>query len=157
MIVGIDPDFQGAIAFLGDDGSLFAAEAMPVYRVKSQKALDYAGLLCVLQKHLDPNEAHRGVLEWVNTRPNQAGGFTFGQTFGACQMALHAVGAKPFLAAPNLWKRAVGLRTGAEKKESRALAERLFNCNMRSQSRSEAALMALALAKGLIGPKPKLG
>lgn len=147
LIIGIDPGFSGAIAFLDIEGGLLQVMDMPVWpNTKGRTEIDHGGLYRALE--LTPYDAATVWLEQVAARPGQgaASTFRFGQGYGAIEMAVAANGHAIRYVTPARWKRHFGLT--ADKGGSRALATQRFPAQAgmfkraKDDGRAEAALIA---------------
>lgn len=117
MLIGVDPGKNGGIAALSHDGEVhLAAKMPPTHRDLWNLIKPYGGELnfCYLEK--------------VHSMPGQGvkSTFTFGEGFGALQMALTAAGIPFELVTPNKWQKAMGCQTKGDKNVSKAAAQRLF-------------------------------
>ena len=146
MIVGIDPGFLGAVAFLGPDG--IEVHDMPVYKAprgKTELNLHALGRLLI------PRSEGRNiaVIEQVAAMAKQgvSSVFRFGQGYGAVQMAVTGHGYEIHYVPPGVWKKYFGL--SSDKGVSRSLACQRFPtiaqqfARVKDDGRAEAALIAL--------------
>ena len=147
LIVGIDPGYSGAIAFLDPQGPLFVVHDMPVApSVKGRTELDLNQLYQLLRQDYMRKVV---MLEKVATMPGQgiSSAFRFGQGYGAIEMALVACGYERHYVTPPVWKKYFGL--SKDKGSSRALAcQRLPDhafrfSRVKDDGRAEATLLAL--------------
>lgn len=121
MILAIDPGaVSGALAWL--DSDLVAVADLPV--VDGQ--LDAVTLHGILMRNFGETDAV--IVERVGSMPKQgvASTFKFGVSVGIVHGLVAALRLPLHLVAPSVWKRGVGLPTGADKEASRALALRLY-------------------------------
>lgn len=157
MIVGIDPGYSGAIAFITSHG--LDVHDMPVApNTKGKPELD----LFALGKLLSPSMSERNiaVLEQVSAMPGQgvSSTFRFGEGYGALKMALIGHGYELHLVTPARWKKHFGL--SKDKGVSRGLASRRFPqssqlfTRVKDDGRAEAALIALYGAETIPGALP---
>lgn len=157
MIVGIDPGYSGAIAFLTSSG--IEVHDMPVApNAKGKTELDLYSLgQLLIPRSPDRNIA---VLEKVNAMPGQglSSTFRFGEGYGALQMALTGHGYELHLVPPNTWKKHFGL--SRDKGVSRGLATKRFPAaadrftRVKDDGRAEATLIALYGAETILGALP---
>lgn len=148
-LLGIDPGYTGALAFLDPGSRALRIEDMPTApNTKGRIELDLHRLGQLLGEH---GEAQRlvSVLEFVAARPGQGAPatFRFGQGYGAIQMALVGHGWERHSVTPTKWKKHFGL--SSDKGVSRALAAARFPdyadhfTLVKHDGRAEAALIAL--------------
>lgn len=117
---------------------------MPVVKLRGSTVMA-EGVLRELIRDLDPTHAY---VERVHSMPKQGvvSAFTFGMGYGLIRGVLTGLGVATTLVTPNEWKRA--LRVGADKREARVIAGRLFPMNardfarVRDDGRAEAVLLA---------------
>lgn len=156
-IVGIDPGYTGAIAFLTSSG--VEINDMPVApNTKGKLELDLFGL----GQLLIPSRSGRNIaiLEQVSAMPGQgvSSTFRFGEGYGALKMALIGHGYELHLVTPARWKKHFGL--SKDKGVSRGLASRRFPksshlfTRVKDDGRAEAALIALYGAENIPGIFP---
>lgn len=150
MIIGIDPGFTGAIAYLHPN-RLWIYD-LPVKIIMNKKQID-ARLFSDLLKINTPIEY--AVIEDVNSMPNQgvSSTFRFGYNAGILYGILIARNIKVLKVKPNVWKPALGL--DRDKKKSLELAKKIFPKYkdyfklMKHNGRAEAALIAHFAQKSL--------
>lgn len=151
-LVGIDPGFSGAIAFLDPGSMRLHVHDMPVApNPKGRVELDLHALGSLLRPEADEYAPQRliAMLEFVAARPGQGAPatFRFGQGYGAVEMALTGHGWERHYVTPTTWKK--HFKLSADKGVSRALASRRFPAQaslfsrVRDDGRAEAALIAL--------------
>jgi len=143
-IMGVDPGLGGAVALIDDEMGLTVVQDVPVIRLGTGRVIVEA-LLCEMIRNLDP---HHAFVERVHAMPKQGvtSSFTFGMVYGLIRGVLSGLGVPTTLVTPNEWKRA--MRMGADKREARIIAGRLFPLNIkdfarvRDDGRAEAVLLA---------------
>lgn len=143
-ILGVDPGLRGALALIDDELGLTVVQDMPVVKLRGSTVMA-EGVLRELIRDLDPTHAY---VERVHSMPKQGvvSAFTFGMGYGLIRGVLTGLGVATTLVTPNEWKRA--LRVGADKREARVIAGRLFPMNardfarVRDDGRAEAVLLA---------------
>lgn len=159
-IVGIDPGFTGAIAFL-DPGTMdLEVHDMPVVaEAKGKKSINFMALGTILSPNSWPVQIALGryiaMIEKVHAMPNQgvSSTFRFGEGYGAIQMACAGHGYEMHYTSPAAWKKHFKLNSDGE--VSRGLAIQRFPKAAQSFSRkldhgrAEAALLALFAAETL--------
>ena len=156
-IVGADPGFSGALAFLDLVSMHLSVFDMPtVAEAKGKTSINLMGLGSLI----DPSSAWNlprtentyrtmAVIEKVHAMPNQGSSstFRFGEGYGALQMACAGHGYEMRYVTPNIWKRHFKLNRDGN--ASRGLAIQRFPRNAQDFSRvmdhgrAEAALIAL--------------
>ena len=152
MVIGIDPGFTGAAAFLFDDGTLIIRD-LPIKKIAGRKQIDgrrfgewFTGATGF--------EVPRFVaIEDVHSMPNQgvASTFRFGYGAGIIRGVFDGLGFRVIPIKPAVWKSALGL--GTCKKDSLALARKTFPTythyfrRAKDAGRAEAALIAHFAAK----------
>lgn len=145
MIVGIDPGFNGAVAFLKNDELVIFD--MPVFEFtksgKNRKRLDTAGLHSILCM-FDVSNVY---IEQVNShRMGREGAMNFGKTCGAIEGVVVACGLPLTEVVPSVWKR--DMRCPKDKDGARMRASQLFPDHSeqwrlkKHDGRAEAALIA---------------
>jgi crossover junction endodeoxyribonuclease RuvC len=144
-IVGIDPGLKGSMAFLKTDGSL-TVERLPILveqrKTRRVRMIDTQRLTEILKEH----GTDVALVEDVFSRPRDGvrGAFTFGGVKTAIVAALRAAGVRTLYVSPSVWKGR--MRLSADKKRSRALAEKVFpKFKFKSIDDCEAALLAAYL------------
>lgn len=144
-IVGIDPGLKGSMAFLKTDGSL-TVERLPILveqrKTRRVRMIDTQRLTEILKEH----GADVALVEDVFSRPRDGvrGAFTFGGVKTAIVATLRAAGVRTLYVSPSVWKGR--MRLSADKKRSRALAEKVFpKFKFKSIDDCEAALLAAYL------------
>lgn len=147
VIVGIDPGFKGAVAFLWPDMRLEVHD-MPLIKNSSGKTeLNLHALHEILQPETD--EHHVAFIEKVHAMSGQGvtSMFRFGETYGATQMSCAAHQMIMQYVAPTTWKK--HFKLSRNKGVSRGLATQRFPKNagdfkrVKDDGRAEAALIAL--------------
>jgi crossover junction endodeoxyribonuclease RuvC len=146
---GIDPGLSGAVAFIGEGGiSVFD---MPTLKAGTKRTIDEVELARIIDDATKLNHIEAVALEQVGTRPGEGavGAFTFGRGYGLIRGILRAHFVPIVDVTPARWKRDIGIKSGAGKDASRALAKERFQRNahlfarVRDDGRAEAALLAL--------------
>ncbi len=146
MIVGIDPGYKGAIAWLSDDGVLVDVVDMPIakYRGKTRiVAPEVARLLDVRSV-----ETAMVIIEATGARPGQGvtSMYNFGFGCGIMEGICAAMFLPYFYVAPQTWKRQMGV--GADKTACREMAQKLWPGaahqfrRVKDDGRADAALLA---------------
>lgn len=161
LILGADPGFTGAIAFLDPGTMSLAVHDMPtVAETKGKPVINLIGLATLLR--LDPDQQQfygrlMAVIEKVHAMPKQGGSstFRFGEGYGALQMACAGHGYEMHYATPSVWKKHFGLIFPKDTPgkligdASRGLAIQRFPqaaqefSRVKDHGRAEAALIAL--------------
>lgn len=153
MIVGIDPGFTGAIAFLGSDG--LEVHDMPVFlSPKGKTELNLHALGTLLMPRGEGRQI--AVVEQVAamTKQGVSSVFRFGQGYGAIQMAVTGHGYEIHYVPPGTWKK--HFRLSSDKGVSRSLATQRFPAaghlftRVKDDGRAEAALIALYGAEKIL-------
>lgn len=148
IVIGIDPGFTGAIAWLqGGELAVFDMPVMPGQKGKT--LLNHHGLLELLRRPEGSEEPVTVWLEQVGARPGQgvSSMFRFGQQLGALEMAVAACGHRLRYVTPARWKKHFGLT--ADKGAARGVAMQRFPeaadrfVRAKDDGRAEAALIAL--------------
>lgn len=148
IIVGIDPGYQGALAFLDSNTGQLHVEDMPLVQTAQGKTdLNLFRLGTILRPETD--DRCIAVIERVHAMPKQgiASAFRFGEGFGAIRMAVTGHGYEIHYVTPGTWKKY--FRLSRNKDVSRGLASERFPAaadlfvRKKDNDRAEAALMAL--------------
>ena len=150
MIIGIDPGFTGAIAFLNRNKLLI--QDLPIRLIMKKKQIDERKFAAIIK---DAPCIDYAAIEDVHSMPNQgvASTFTFGYNAGILLGVLAAHNIKILKVRPNVWKPALGL--DRDKKKSLVLARKVFPDYqsyfklMKHNGRAEAALIAHFAQKSL--------
>lgn len=146
MIIGIDPGFTGGLAIV-DDEQLLEVFEMPLHIAKRKRVCG-TELSMMLADWRRIHECNEVVVEFVAARPNQGvtSVFNFGMSYGVILGVLDTLGFSVSYAAPQKWKKDLGL--DSSKDSSRALAcdlwpdlSSLFSLK-KDDGKAEAALMA---------------
>ena len=145
MIIGIDPGFSGAIAFL-DGNALFIAD-LPLKKFMGRNQIDGQKFAEYLRR--DIQNIKFAVIEDVHAMPKQGvvSMFRFGYNAGILFGVLEALDVKILKVKPSVWKSALNL--SSDKKKSLALAKKKFPSyknyfsRAKDDGRAEAALLAL--------------
>ena len=147
-ILGVDPGFGGALAFLHSFGKLEVHD-MPVVEIerngKRKRTIDAAAVAAMIRAHR-PTHA---VVERVGAMPGQgvASTFAFGRGVGQIEGVITALAVPMDYVAPRVWQAA--LRVPKGKDGSRLRASELLPAyagewrRKRDDGRAEAALIAL--------------
>lgn len=122
MIIGIDPGVSGAIAVLGEDGSLLDVDPMPHYwekmktksksgNVRRRRKLDIAGTYKLLVEHRLNYGATYCYIEKVHAMPKNGASsmFNFGEAYGIVQALAVSAGLEVIYVTPQEWKKSVDL------------------------------------------------
>lgn len=156
LIVGADPGFTGAIAFLDPHTMGITVHDMPVVaQTKGKTTINLWGLAELLDRY--DTGVKIAMIEKVHAMPRQgvSSSFLFGEGYGALQMACAGHGYEMHYAVPSVWKKHFGLifPKGATDKvvadASRGLALQRFPSlsedlkRAKDHGRAEAALLAL--------------
>lgn len=145
MIVGIDPGYKGAIAWLSDDGVLVDVVDMPItkYRGKTRIVASEVALLLDVRSV----ETAMVIIEATGARPGQGvtSMYNFGFGCGIMEGICAAMFLPYFYVAPQTWKRQMGV--GADKTACREMAQKLWPGaadkfrRVRDDGRADAALL----------------
>ena len=124
-IIGVDPGFTGALCLFSvvDDDPAIHFEDMPLMSSKSGKnLLNIPRLAAIIRGFLQRGPAC-AYIEQVGSMPKQgvSSTFRFGESYGAVQGVLGALGVPTYYITPQCWKKPLGL-IGAEKDFARTLA-----------------------------------
>lgn len=146
MIIGIDPGFSGAIAFL-QEKSLTTVD-LPTKVYKGKKHIDAVAFTKVVRDHTFNVQVKYVVIEDIGAMPGQGLASTARFTYNAGVLlgVVAALDLNTLKVRPNVWKPALGLNR--DKKKSLALARKLFPKNVndfklvKHDGRAEAALIA---------------
>jgi crossover junction endodeoxyribonuclease RuvC len=172
MILGIDPGLSGALAWLDrrDDGGapywFLEVADMPTLTVtradKNRREVAEDEIIALVRGRLGAPFAINGTRAYVEKVASMPGMgapsvFSFGCQYGQLRMLLACCGIARSFVTPQAWKKAVGLKTGATKDESRRLACERFPTHAelfarkKDEGRAEAALIAYygATAEGI--------
>lgn len=166
LILGADPGFTGAIAFLDPGTMELQVHDMPVVaETKGKVIINLMGLGMLLapgSQHNQPKDGRfMAVIEKVHAMPKQGGSstFRFGEGYGALQMACAGHGYEMRYVTPHVWKKHFKLNSDGN--ASRGLATQRFPANagdflrVKDHGRAEAALIALYGAEVLARTTPK--
>ena len=146
MIIGIDPGFSGAIAFLYPDNVLHIKD-MPIRAIMNRKQVDGHAFALILKAYKYRGAAFAAI-EDVHSMPGQGvtSTFRFGYNAGILLGVLQALDIKVLRIKPSVWKVALGL--SSDKSKSLTLAKKLFPAykeyftRAKDDGRAEAALLA---------------
>lgn len=133
--LGIDPGASGGIGVIADEGHYaikMPATMADLWEFLSQEAKSCDGQIFA-------------VIERVHSMPKQgvASSFTFGEGYGALQMALTAAGIPFERVQPAKWQQVMACRTGGDKNVSKARAQELFPKLTITHATADALLIAL--------------
>lgn len=122
VIIGIDPGKKGAIAILGEDGSLLDLYDMPLTAAGKEGRVDARKLAGMLQ-----GRCGTAVIEKVGYVPGDGGlgAFSFGESAGAARGVIEALGFDTIFVRPQAWRKLHGLR-GADKRVVGLLAIEMY-------------------------------
>lgn len=151
LFIGGDPGLSGALALVSERG-LERVEDMPTLaltrggKAKREPDLVQLGLIVGGWAALGIDAAY---VEQVGSMPEQgiSSAFAFGKSYGALLGVLAANQIPTFTVVPAVWKKAVGIKAGAGKDASRALAKQLWPAHgaafarVKDDGRAEAALI----------------
>lgn len=146
MIIGIDPGFTGAIAYL--DGENLKIFDLPLKLVNGRNRIDAEVFAYKVGRAKFENRIRFAVIEEIGSMPDQGISSTarFNYNAGILYGALAGLGIKVMFVKPTVWKPALGLNR--DKKKSLALAKELFPLHrayfkrVKDDGRAEAALIA---------------
>lgn len=154
MIIGIDPGFTGAIAFLSDNNTLIIKD-LPIRFIMGKKQIDEKKFSELIKERAAFDNIEFAVVEDVWVMPKQgivsAGRFMYNA--GILLGVLAAYNFKILKTKPNVWKPALGL--DSDKKKSLRLAKKVFPAYkdyfklVKHDGRAEAALIAYFAQKCL--------
>ena len=133
LYMGIDPGYSGAVAVVGEDGSLH-----DIVRL-SETEHDVADFVDRNAKHVE-----FAVLERVNAMPRQgvSSTFKFGTSYGFCR-GLLVCSKVPFEAVtPATWQGVMKCRSKGDKNVTKAAAQRLFPDQKVVHATADALLIA---------------
>lgn len=124
LFLGIDPGKSGGIACIPDRGDPWAFK-MP------ETLKDIFDAVAEIRHNVDEAWGESdvvAVLEQVHSMPGQGvtSCFTFGEGYGALQMALIAAGIPFVKVTPQKWQKALSCMTGGDKNVSKRKAQELF-------------------------------
>jgi len=151
MIIGIDPGFTGAIAFLEIDvldQCHLMIKDMPLKKIMGRNQVDSVKLACDFKIAKEQYPDALAIVEDVHAMPEQGvtSTFRFGYNAGILLGVLQALDIKVLRAKPAVWKPALGL--SRDKARSLRLARILFSDytsyfeRRKDDGRAEAALLA---------------
>lgn len=155
LILGVDPGLSGALAWITPDTQrIVAIEDMPVTAAASgtgRSEISPAALSMLVTR----DNLLSAVLERVSSRPGEgvSSAFKFGTGYGMIQGVLAAHGVPVRFVTPQVWKRAMGIPSGAPKDASRQRAmeafptQALLFSRKKDHGRADAALLALYISR----------
>ena len=122
-VLGIDPGLSGALAFVGSDG--VEVIDMPTITTGTKREIDEVELARVIDA---AGVISAAVLEKVGVRPGEGGvgAFTFGRGYGLLRGILRAHFIPIVDVTPQTWQRGLGIKAGAGKDASRAVAKQTY-------------------------------
>lgn len=160
IVVGVDPGFGGALAFLDvDDDAVVHVDVidMPTLKLargrKVRRELDLSTLARLIDDRA--TSINHAFVEFAGARPGQgvASMFTFGRTYGATLGILAANFIPITTVTPMRWKRSLGVpaaKDGARARASELLPKSAHLWSVAVHAgRAEAALIALYGAREL--------
>jgi crossover junction endodeoxyribonuclease RuvC len=149
-VLGVDPGLDGGLAFVSspEEVTIYPMPTLQVGRgaSKTVREIDLTGLNALL----NVEAFDVAYVEAVGASPQMgvSSAFAFGKGFGALLGMLAARRARVEFAQPTVWKRAMGIRTGASKDASRQRAGQVFPLHaesfllVKSDGLAEASLIA---------------
>jgi crossover junction endodeoxyribonuclease RuvC len=151
-VLGIDLGLAGALAFLNDSGGLTLHD-MPTLKIGSKGSIDEIELARIIDAH--PHRIDVAVVELVSAMPGQGvtSMFNFGYGAGLVRGILRANFIPVEVVTPATWKRRMGIKSGAGKDASLAMAKALFQqeagmfARVKDNGRADATLLAVYGAK----------
>lgn len=147
-IIGVDPGFTGAIAFLGPKDGLKVFD-LPIKLVKRKKFIDEIAFINLVKDQTLNVDVSCIVIEDIGAMPGQGISSTSRFTYNAgilLGVLATLFGPKIVKVRPSVWKPALGLNR--DKKKSLLLAKKVFSKNLddfrliKHDGRAEAALIA---------------
>jgi len=148
LIIGIDPGFSGAIAFLHNNNKLIVND-MPLVKINNRKQVDCDKINELIKTaKINSKNFNFAAIEDVHSMPGQgvASTFRFGYNAGILLGILKSNDIKVLRVRPTVWKSALGL--SRKKSESLMLAKKIFPYyktyfnRAKDDGRAEAALLA---------------
>jgi len=128
LFLGIDPGKSGCLSILNYKGELHAKILMPVFVENKKTIVDIKGLDKEIKKY--SKKIKYAMLEKVHAMPNQGvtSMFSFGRTYGACEMCLASNKIKYDLVTPQAWQKVmfVGVKGTDSKEKSIKKARELW-------------------------------
>jgi crossover junction endodeoxyribonuclease RuvC len=164
VIVGVDPGLCGAFVFLDPGGMrVWAIVDMPTLvvgkgRRGKKREISARTLVVEIENALRDQQVALAVVERVTSSPQMGvtSAFSFGRGLGVVDGVIAALGWPVEYAAPQMWKKTVGVRVGAGKDDSRAKACQLLPADaalwtprrgqinaIQAAGRADAALLAV--------------
>jgi crossover junction endodeoxyribonuclease RuvC len=147
LILGIDPDAYGALAFINrDTGVLVDVIDMPVLDLKPAKLVDGAQLAAILDEWATRIGEAYVERQWARPTDPPSFAFRVGHNYGTCCGVIRAHFIKLHNPSPQAWKKDMGVTS--EKDSSRAEASMRFPADCRRwalkkhHGRAEAVLIA---------------
>lgn len=147
LVAGVDVGFTGALAIVGEDGSLAAVYDAPTAVLAGKRQY-------LPREMANQLRQHEGVefvaIERQQAYPKQGGSSSFrlGEGYGLWQGIASALGLRLEIVEPTRWKRWIGIAKGSDKDASRLMAQRRWPERARwferkkDDGRADAALIA---------------
>jgi Holliday junction resolvasome RuvABC endonuclease subunit len=157
---GIDPGMTGAVALIDDSGQLLNIQDTPILLVKAStgnRTQFLESQMALLLRNITFHGDVRTCIENVHSMPKQGvrSVFSLGLGFGIWIGITAALHLSLERTEPAVWKKCMGLRSGADKAASVVLALRLFPTAdlklKKHHGRAEALLIAEFLRRKLTG------
>ena len=151
IVLGIDPGVMGAIGVLSGSGGYIDCMDMPTVlanKSSNRQMVSPIDLANILRAQLTNAQGDIvAITENVNAMPGQgvASMFAFGKSYGILLGVLAALGISVHLVSPAKWKRFYAL--GAEKDQSRELAQRMWPAAPLNLKKHHGRAEALMLAR----------
>lgn len=139
-LLGVDPGFKGALAFLADERTVVAYNMPITKRPNGKTYLDAEDIARLVEQH-GPSEAW---IEDVYSSPQMGvtSAFSFGEGKGTLIGVLAALRVPVRFVSPARWKRE--MRLTAEKADAKQLARGIFGKHaLSNEGKCEAALIGL--------------
>ena len=134
LVVGVDPGLSGAFVFLDAETMRVAAVVdMPTLvvgkgRRGKKREISARTLVVEIENALGSKQVALAVVERVTSSPQMGvtSAFSFGRGLGVVDGIIAALACRVEYVMPQVWKKAVGIRVGAGKDDSRAKACQLM-------------------------------
>lgn len=162
MIIGADPGISGAIATLSASGQFIDVFDMPTVianKSSNRQMVNAYELANLLRKTVIESRGDVvAITEGVQAMPQQgvSSVFAFGKSYGILLGVLAALGVSTHIVSPRKWKGFFSL--GAEKDQSRELAQRMWPTAplalKKHHGRAESLLLAKFYADTVLRPLP---